>query len=90
MRQHYRVCVSGASQPLPTTRFFAEVPVMGGDHIVVRNVRGRYPQGGKRLRPENVEAEVTAETRLVTVRVEDAGHPEFWLEIMLEVEAAFA
>ena len=49
----------------------------------VRSARGRYARGV--LRPENVEAQVQEVGRLYRIRLDDAAHPEAWLELIVEV-----
>ena len=52
----------------------------------VRNVRGRYPHRGV-LRSENITASITEVARVFRIRLDDDGHPDFWLELVVEVEA---
>lgn len=56
-----------------------------GERVVVRNVSGRYPRGGV-FREENIETQVVEEARVIRIRVDDAEHPESWMEIVLEIE----
>ena len=51
----------------------------------VRNVNGRYPRVGK-IHSENVEVQVFEVARLYRIRIDDADHPEMWLEIVVEVD----
>lgn len=55
------------------------------ERVHVRNIKGRYPHHARRLDPANIEAQVTEECRIVRVRIDDAEHPEMWLEITLEI-----
>lgn len=60
---------------------------MPSDSVHVRRVEGRYPYGPAPVfRCENIEVTVEEVARVVRVRVEDAEHPDMWLEITLEVE----
>ncbi len=58
---------------------------MDNERVVVRNVRGRYPQRGI-FREENIETQVVEEARVIRVRIDDAEHPEAWIELTLEIE----
>src|SRR5688500_14076487 len=84
-----KVSRSRAAPPAALPPFISHLTgrreTMEREHVVVRNVRGRYPQHARKLLPENIEAEVTAETRIVTVRLGDANHSDFWLELTLEI-----
>lgn len=63
---------------------------MPSEAVVVRHVRGRYPNRPAVLRSENIEATVTEIARVYRVRIDDLEHPEMWLEIVLEVETGSA
>lgn len=54
--------------------------------LCVRNVVGRYGRGP--LRSQNITAQVTEVARVYRVRIDDAGNPDAWLEITIEVESA--
>ena len=54
--------------------------------VVVRNVRGRYPQDPEPLRSENIEADVVEGPHVIRIRLDDAANQEAWLEITLEIE----
>lgn len=61
---------------------------MGTPELVVRHVAGRYGRGI--LRSETVEATVTEVARLFVIRLDDAAHPEAWVEITVEIEVPAA
>ena len=56
---------------------------MDSERVCVRHVCGRYP-----LRGDNIEANILEDGETVRIRLDDAEHPEFWLEMTLEVEAS--
>ena len=58
---------------------------MPGPELHVRRVVGRYPRGGA-LRSENAEVQVREVARVYRVRIDDAEHPEMWIELLIEVE----
>lgn len=60
---------------------------MDGKRVAVRNVRGRYPESVGRLDSNNIEAAVQEEASLVRIRLDDAEHPEAWLELTIEIDA---
>ena len=53
--------------------------------LQVRTVVGRYPRGGP-LKSENVEVQVYEVARVYRIRIDDAQHPEMWMELVVEVE----
>ena len=55
--------------------------------IVVRNVNGRYPRGSAPFHSENILASVTEIARVFRIRLDDAEHPDAWLEITVEVDS---
>ena len=59
---------------------------MESERIVVRNVKGRHAEVPGKISGANVEAEVIEESRLVRIRIDDTEHPDFWMEITLEIE----
>lgn len=62
---------------------------MPGPELHVRRVVGRYPRGGA-LRSENVETQVFEVARVYRVRLDDAEHPEMWIELFIEVDTGAA
>jgi len=58
---------------------------MQAPELQVRNVVGRYPRGGA-LRSEDVEVQVFEMARVYRIRIDDAQHPEMWMELTVEVE----
>lgn len=56
------------------------------ERIVVRNVKGRHAEDTGSIDSDCVEAHVVEESRLVRIRIDDAEHPDFWMEVTLEVE----
>jgi hypothetical protein len=59
---------------------------MESERIVVRNVKGRHAEDSGKISSANVEAQVVEDSHLVRIRIDDAEHPDFWLEITLEIE----
>jgi hypothetical protein len=59
---------------------------MESERIVVRRVEGRYPNSKCQVQSDTIEAEVIEQSRTVKIRIDDAEHPEFWMEIVLEIE----
>ena len=53
----------------------------------VRNVTGRYPRVGL-IQSDNVEVQVFEVARLYQIRIDDADHPEMWLELVVEVDVS--
>jgi len=54
--------------------------IMSDNKIVVK---GRYPH--RPLNSETMVAEVTESKTCVTIRVDDASNPEFWMEIIVPI-----
>jgi hypothetical protein len=60
---------------------------MNDDRVVVRAVRGRYPHRAGKVEGKHIEASVREqEGERVVIRLDDAEHPDFWLELVLEVQ----
>lgn len=60
---------------------------MDSERLRVLRVDGRYPHRAK-FCPENIEASITQLDGIMRVRLDDPSAPDFWLEIVLVVEAA--
>ena len=54
--------------------------------IVVRHVVGRYPHGPAPFHSENIVASISEIARVYRIRLDDAEHPDAWLEITVEVD----
>jgi len=55
--------------------------------LQVRNIIGRYPRGDL-MRSDNVEVQVFEVARIYRIRIDDAEHPEMWMEITVEVDTS--
>jgi hypothetical protein len=55
--------------------------------VFVRAVRGRYPHRPGKLESRRIETSVNEEENVVRIRLGDEDHPDFWMELVLEVYA---
>lgn len=55
------------------------------DRICLRNVKGHHADGNK-ISSANVEAEVVEDSHRVLICIADEENPDFFLELVLEVE----
>ncbi len=53
--------------------------------IAVRHVAGRYPHRPASFRSENILATVSEMSRIYRIRLDDAEHPDAWMELTVEV-----
>jgi hypothetical protein len=56
------------------------------DRVFVRAVRGRYPHRPGKLESRRIEANVEESENFVHIRLGDEDHPDFWMELVLEVD----
>ena len=55
------------------------------ERVFVRAVRGRYPHRPGKLESRRIEANVDENENIVRIHLGDEDHPDFWLELVLEV-----
>ncbi len=60
---------------------------MDQERVVVRAVRGRYPHRAGKVEGKRIEVRVQEqEGERLVIRLDDEEHPDFWLELVLEVQ----
>ena len=59
---------------------------MHSERVFVRTVRGRYPHRAGKVESRHIEAQVREQDgERIVVRLDDEEHPDFWLELVLEL-----
>lgn len=58
---------------------------MHSEKVIVRAVRGRHPRRAGKLESKNISASVFEEGARIRIRLDDADHDDFWLELVLDL-----
>lgn len=63
---------------------------MKREPLIVRGVRGRFPHRAGKVESRHVEANVQQDGEHVYIQLNDDERPDFWLEIVVEVNGTQA